>query len=276
MALKEKPDKLTASTARAAPALEKGLEVLELLNRSEAPLSQKEIAEELGRSVGELYRMVLCLTERGYIVNVDDRFSVTTKLFELAHVNPPTARLLAAAEPIMHKLASDLEQSCHLTIYNHGRQLVVAKVDGPSGVGFSVRVGAELDVLVSASGRVLLAFQDDETRAMRVGETKVAQQGFEIEEILDAVRDRGFESIPSGQVRGLHAVSFPVLNAGGHAMAALTVPYTDRIDQAAQLPVPAIEDALGVAAKALSNRMGGCAHFASDSPAPLESAPKQR
>ena len=99
-----------------------------------------------------------------------DRYHVTTKLFELAHVNPPTHRLLTEAMPLMQKLSDDLDQSCHLTVYNQGRQIVVAKVDAPGGMGFSVRVGAELDVLVSASGRFLLAFQDRETRQMRIAE----------------------------------------------------------------------------------------------------------
>src|SRR6266487_1482556 len=34
------------------------------------------------RNVGELYRMVTPLLERGYVVNIDDRFHITTKLFE--------------------------------------------------------------------------------------------------------------------------------------------------------------------------------------------------
>ncbi len=161
------PDSPTYS----APALEKGLDILELLCRGEVPLAQKDIAQQLGRTVGELYRMVTCLVDRGYVANVDDKYIITTKLFELAHLNPPTHRLLSESVPIMQRLSGELDQSCHLTVYNQGRQIVLAKVDSPSGMGFSVRVGAELDVLVSASGRVLLAFQDDETRTARVEES---------------------------------------------------------------------------------------------------------
>ena len=76
----------------AAPALEKGLDILELVCRNETPLSQKDIARLLGRSVGELYRMVNCLVDRGYLANVDEKYTVTTKLFELAH-------LIAATRP---------------------------------------------------------------------------------------------------------------------------------------------------------------------------------
>jgi DNA-binding IclR family transcriptional regulator len=47
-----------------------------------------------------------------------------------------------------------------LTVLSRGRQVVLAKVDAPGGVGFTVREGAQLDVLASPSGRVLLAFQN--------------------------------------------------------------------------------------------------------------------
>jgi DNA-binding IclR family transcriptional regulator len=252
---------VAASTpSYAAPALEKGLEILEVLCRSEKPLSQKQIAQSLGRSVGEIYRMLACLVGRDYVVEADDAYSVTTKLFELAHVNPPTHRLLLEAAPLMQGLSSDLEQSCHLTVYNQGGQVVVAKVDSPSGMGFSVRVGAELDVLVSASGQVLLAFQNAETRAMRIGESVQRRPGHkarDIERTLDSVRACGFASIASVQVRGLFAVSFPILDSQERAMAALTVPYAERIDQRQRKRIPEVQKILGAAARTLTERIGG-------------------
>ncbi|MBX9648219.1 MAG: IclR family transcriptional regulator [Xanthobacteraceae bacterium] len=243
-----------------APALEKGLDILELLCRSEVPLSQKEIAQQLRRSVSALYRMIASLVERGYIVNIDDKLYVTTKLFELAHINPPTQRLLTEAMPLMQKLSSDLDQACHLTVYSHGRQIVVSKVDAPSGMGFSVRVGAELDVVVSASGRVLLAFQDGETRQIRIEESlrrRPEHADPQIAATLDTIRARGFESIPSVQVRGLYAVSFPILDSQRHAIAALTVPYAERIDKVDRKSIAIVEETLGATAQTLSRRMGG-------------------
>ncbi len=128
----------------------------------------------------------------------------------------------------MQRLSGEIDQSCHLTVYNQGQQIVIAKVDTPSGMGFSVRVGAELDVLVSASGRVLLAFQDHEMRTMRIEESigrRPDHADPQVAAVLDMVKVRGFESIPSVQVRGLYVVSFPIVDTRGHAIAALTVPY---------------------------------------------------
>jgi DNA-binding IclR family transcriptional regulator len=249
------------SRSYSAPALEKGLDILEMLARSDRPLTQKDMAHELGRSVGEIYRMVASLVSRSYLSVVDDNaYVVTTKLFELAQANPPTHRLLLEAQPIMQRLAGALDQSCHLTVYGQGKQVVLYKVDSPSGMGFSVRAGAELDVLISASGRVLLAFQDEETRALRIQESLQRRPGHadpQIENILDNVKATGYESIPSVQVRGLYAVAFPIRDTQGRAIAALMVPYAERVDQSLRKSIAEVTEVLGAAAKNLSRRIGG-------------------
>lgn len=249
------------SRSYAAPALEKGLDILELLARSERPLTQKDVAQALGRSVGEIYRMVACLVGRNYLSVVDDNaYVITTKLFELGQANPPTHRLLLEAQSIMQRLAGELDQSCHLTVYGQGKQVVLYKVDSPSGMGFSVRAGAELDVLISASGRVLLAFQESETRALRIQEClhrRPDQANPQIESLLKNIRASGHESTPSVQVRGLYAVAFPILDHQSRAIAALMVPYAERVDQKLRKSIPEVTRALGAAAKILSIRTGG-------------------
>lgn len=248
------------SRGYSAPALEKGLDILEMLCQAEAPVSMKDIAHQLGRSIGELYRMLAVLIERHYVAQTGDNYYITTKLFSLSHDNPPTHRLLAEAMPIMQKLSSQLDQACHLTVYGQGCQTVIAKVDTPSGMGFSVRVGSELDVLASASGRVLVAFQDVETRKFRIEESlqrRPHQADPQIMGVLDFIQQRGYESAPSVQVRGLYAVSYPVLDSHDHAIAALTVPYAERIDQARRASLVDIEVALAAAAALLCQRVGG-------------------
>ena len=244
----------------AAPALDKGLDIIELLCRAEVPLTQKQIAAELGRTVGELYRMITSLVARNYVAQVADSYYITTKLFEIAQINPPTHRLLLEARPIMQKLASDIEQSCHLTVYGQGRQIVIAKIESPSSMGYSIRLGSELDVIISVSGRVLLAFQDEATKRLMISEALRRRPDHIVPDLdtkLDAIRKKGFESAVSTQIRGMHAVSFPVLDSQRHAIAAISVPYADRIDLEDRRTIEDVEVALGQAAKELCLRMGG-------------------
>ena len=83
-----------------APALDKGLDILELLAREEESLSQAEIAKALGRTPNEHYRMLERLVRRGYVFrNASDRYELTLKLFGLAHFHRPIRRLVSQAAP---------------------------------------------------------------------------------------------------------------------------------------------------------------------------------
>ena len=78
-----------------APALDKGLDILELLATTEEQMSQAEIAKALDRSPNEIYRMLDRLVRRDYVRRTSaDRYELTLKLFELAHHTQPIRRLV--------------------------------------------------------------------------------------------------------------------------------------------------------------------------------------
>lgn len=141
-------------TRYAVPALDKGLDVIELLARETDGRTLNEIARSLGRTSSELFRMVNALARRGYIAQQDggDRYVLTLKLFELAHRHKPIKSLTAAAAPLMLELVHRSLQSCHLTIYHAGRVMVVAEVDSPERWAFGLKVGAQVGLTDTASG----------------------------------------------------------------------------------------------------------------------------
>ena len=53
-----------------APALDKGLDILELLAGLDGGLTQAEIAKLLGRTPNEFYRMLDRLVRRGYVTRI--------------------------------------------------------------------------------------------------------------------------------------------------------------------------------------------------------------
>jgi DNA-binding IclR family transcriptional regulator len=70
----------------AVPALDKGLDVIELLARENEGLTLNEIARLLDRTSSELFRMVNALARRGYIGQRDsDRYSLTQYSPHRAH-----------------------------------------------------------------------------------------------------------------------------------------------------------------------------------------------
>src|SRR3954468_2582887 len=115
-----------------APALEKGLDILELLASAAEGLTQAVIAQRLERSTAEIFRMLSVLERRGYLIrHPDGSYRLSLRLFELAHQHPPLQRLCGVALPAMQELAQVTRQSAHLVIHFARRILVVAQVDSP-------------------------------------------------------------------------------------------------------------------------------------------------
>lgn len=213
----------------ATPALEKGLDVLELLAGQSAGLTKSQIARELNRTVSEIFRMLVCLERRGYIAQLaDERYSLTLKMFQLVQEHPPTERLILDAMPVMQRLAHDTMQSCHLGVLQADRIVILAQQNPPSNLGFYVKLGSTVDLMEAASGYVILAHQDEAHKARSLAEWS-RESGRDLPSDLEIhlrrIRKTGYEKSPSFLVKGVVNISFPVLNHQGSAVAALTVPY---------------------------------------------------
>jgi DNA-binding IclR family transcriptional regulator len=244
----------------AAPALEKGLDVLELLASASESLTHSEIARRLRRTIHEVFRMLVCLEERGYISRMgpDERYQLTLKLFEIVHQHHPLQRLIAQAHPLIEQVASQTGQSCHLAMLNSAEVVVVAQVDAPRSMGFSVRLGTNIDLLNTASGHVILAFQSDQVRARTLDTWRRRSRKpipARLTRHLGEIRRRGFEELASYQVHGVVNISYPILNQHGEAIAAMAVPFLARIGDS--IGPSQVKEALSVASQALSSAIGG-------------------
>jgi DNA-binding IclR family transcriptional regulator len=224
--------KSDARPAYSAPALEKGLDILELLSRSEAGLSLSEIARALERSVSEIFRMLVVLQSRGYIAQDGgtDRYSLTSLLFEIAHRTPLIRRLTSTAAPRMRELAQQTNQSVHLAVLADDSVLIAGQVDPPARHVMSVRLGTRVDVWRASSGRVMMAFADEADLAAMLARAALPAETTEagIRADLRAIRGRGYEVVDSFVIKGVVNISAPIIDHTGHAIAALTVPHIER------------------------------------------------
>ena len=222
-----------------APALDKGLDILELLAGIDGGLTQAEIAKRMGKNANEFYRMLDRLVKRGYVTRLDgDRYCLTLKLFGLAQLHAPVRRLASYATPLMRDLAEQTMQANQLVVFDRGAAVVVAQQEAPGYWGISIRVGSHISLLNTGSGHVLLAFRTPEMRAMMMqeyeesGETPI-EPGSEFHNRLEQIRERGYEMMPSVQTAGVVNLSAPVMGPDQKAIAALTIPYITIINQPA-------------------------------------------
>ncbi len=240
-----------------APALDKGLDILELLARAQAPLTMTGIATAIGYSKGEIFRMLQVLEERGYLAREGDAgYVLTNRLFRLGMERPRVKSLVEAALPVMHRLAQEVLQPCHLAVASGDQMVVIARIDPPGDIGFVVRVGYRLPLARSTSGMVLFAFQSDTTRAswlalMADAGTLGHRKHFIAQ--ADAIRAAGYAARPSGDVDAVTDLSAPILRHAA-AAGALTIPYVER--QPVKVSMKAALQRLRAAVDDISQQLG--------------------
>jgi len=242
-----------------APALEKGLDVLEILAAQPHSLSLQEIANRLQRTSNELFRMLDVLVRRGYLSRLpDSTYALTLRLFELAQRHPPVERLLDVAMPYMERVARTTGQSNHLSVYHDARLVVLARAEPPEPMSALVRQGAHFafhDDRVSA--RVITAFQSGERQDLYLndlmGTRPSAARRASLLKRIHAIHVRGYDEGPSDTLSGVIDICFPLFDHFG-VVAALNIVYLKQRD--ARVTVPAARRSLREAALAISKSLG--------------------
>ncbi|MBW8637571.1 IclR family transcriptional regulator [Hoeflea sp. WL0058] len=245
-----------------APALEKGLDILELLALQSEGLILSQIAQKLNRSVQEVYRVVMSLERRGYVLRGpgDDAFRLSLKLFDLASNHLPIRRLIQAAHPVLDRLAMQVEQVVIISVLDGWTTRVVVVSDNPAPIGFRVRLGTQRPLLKTASGRTLIAFQPSSVRYSLEEALGGAlrERGEDPKPLIERIADvnrRGYECVSDETLRGITDVSFPIVDSSGEAQAALTMPYLVWVENEVQLAEA--EQRLFECADTLSRELGG-------------------
>jgi DNA-binding IclR family transcriptional regulator len=135
---------------------------------------------------------------------------------------------------------------------------VIAREEQPGMRGFSLKVGANVDMLRSCSGQVILAFSTPQrTQALSAAALEEGSAADDaLPEKLAAIRTRGYDSRRSPITHGVTDISVPVFGFDGMVAAALTIPFLELIDGSQKIDLEAARTLLIRAAVRVSDGLG--------------------
>ncbi len=214
-----------------APALEKGLDVLELLSSQGEAMTPSQMSATLGRSVSELFRMIQVLEFRGYIEQSSDGYRLTNRLFTLGMTQAPIKSLVDVAMPAMRDLASATMQSCHLVVPSGDQIVVIARIESPGDLGYSVRIGYRRSILHATSGLMFYSRANERARkhlhdllAAEHGQATVAA----FAERAIAMTQGAHVERASDFVKGVTDLVAPIMGSDG-VIATLITPFIEQV-----------------------------------------------
>lgn len=250
-----------------APALEKGLDIIELMADRQSALSMSQIATELGRSKNEIFRMLSVLEHYNYIKKQDggEKYSITNHLFDMGMRIPPTSTLIEFVIPLMRELTYTVEQSCHISVLSGDHFVVIARIENPAPICFSVRVGLIRNLIESGSGFVFLAgmTKSNRTKVLNKLARKLNKKidSEEIESKVKDIRDRGYYTSESTYFNSITDICVPITQGkgkGNDIIACFTVPYVPSVQTpySIEKTIPMVTETAAVISEKVSSYGG--------------------
>ncbi|HUK24621.1 MAG TPA: IclR family transcriptional regulator [Terriglobales bacterium] len=271
--------------AKSAPVgvISKVLRILEALQNSSSGLSLKAICDTTGIHKSTAHRFVKHLEREGYLICTEaGAYLIGPRLAQMtARVNP-RATLQVVARPVLWELWKSTQETVNLAVLDQGTVLYVDVIESPHEFRLSSRIGTRRPLHSTALGKSLSAFLPAEQREGTLGAIvfqpatpRTIMNMVQFRQEMEKIRHHGYAVDDEEAVMGARCVSAPILNAGGEAVAAISV--SGPVTRVSPGQVPALANAVAAAAQAISADMGFGPHkVSSHDSRPVENVPLVR
>jgi len=246
-----------------APALQRGLDILEDLHAQAEDQSLSAVAERLGLPANSTLRLLMTLEAKGYVERDPDslKYRLTRKPASLALTGVREQSLLEAALPLMRDLRDASGETVLLSIIEHGTGIVLEQIQSLHVFRFVCNPGAYHALHAAAPAKAILAAMPkvDRNRLLEgyvftkfTASTITDRKAFEAE-LLKGMKN-GYWEDHAEEFDGICCVAAPVLNRLGYPIAAITV--TGPLIRMTSREMTKDGALVAECAKAVSRRMG--------------------
>jgi IclR family acetate operon transcriptional repressor len=209
-------------------SVERALDVLELLERSDRPLRLVDLSRGTGLHAATALRIVGVLQRRGLVQQEGGEYRLGAGALGLAHGFLVSDPLTNRARGVLQQLADSTHLTASLYVRTGHERILTARVDGRDPLRYQLPVGRRLSLVVGA-GKTILAFTTaDEREAVLAhhGETRDANGSpVSVEELrssLDEIHRNGFHVSIAERDVAVAAVSAPVFDQQGAVIGAVS------------------------------------------------------
>lgn len=211
-------------------ALARGLEVIAAFSPGRPVMSLTDVASATGLARPTARRILLTLTELGYVRAEGAGFALTPRVLDLGVAYVRSQGLWEIARPHMESLSAATNESCSIAQLDGSDIVYVARVAVPKIVALAVQIGTRFPALQTSLGKVLLAaLEPTEVDAVLAEPTRSGlvprwcPDRAERDAALCEVRARGWALTDQQLALGIRSVAVPLRDGAGRVTAALNV-----------------------------------------------------
>jgi DNA-binding IclR family transcriptional regulator len=256
----------SVKAAAGSQSLERGLDVLEVVEAEGADIGVREIARRLALSPTIVQRMVTSLARRGYVDRNAEtaRYRLGYRALALGANSSGAPDYIGTARRELEQLARGHSLNGFVSVLHGGRAVYLLAVQAEGPVAIKVAPGSEMPLHSTAAGKVLLSSLSDSDARKLLGHGRLAAitphtvtDPAAVIAGLAKARKQGFATVAEENIRGVLSVGAPIRGRDGKVLAALSVAFPKYLDSAVTLH--SIAPLVVAAAQRISRAVGGAA-----------------
>jgi len=203
-----------------APAVDRALDIIELLAAREREMPLSEILARLTIPRQSLIRILNTLCDRGMVDRAGRRgaYRLGMKLLYLGNRLQDNIRLRTAARPFMEALAEATHKTVELSTLDRDQLILIDQVEGSEGIRLYNRIGSAYPYFHAvAVGKIYLAHMETEKRRKvlsAIGLPPVTEQTLtrmdHLETELKAILKTGYAFEDQELRKGVRRIAAPV------------------------------------------------------------------
>ena len=203
-----------------APAVDRALDIIELLAVCEREISLSEILARLSIPRQSLIRILNTLCDRGIVDRAGRRgcYRLGMKLLYLGNRLQDNIRLRSVARPFLEELAEATHKTVELSTLDRDQLVLIEQIEGSEGIRLYTRIGSAYPYFHAvAVGKVYLAHMEAEKRhkvLSAIGLPPVTERTItrmdELEEELKGIMEKGYALEDQELRKGVRRIVAPI------------------------------------------------------------------
>ncbi|AYM14769.1 MULTISPECIES: IclR family transcriptional regulator domain-containing protein [Agrobacterium] len=212
--------------------LNKSLDILQYVGETERRLKFKDLSARTGFSKSTLYRILSALSSRGFIATDrrDQSYILGPKFTALAGSISRSSELIAVSSAILKSIADTYGENVNLGVMNGDFQQATARWEGRGAREFASALGEKKQLYCTGLGKALLAFQPELEQDRLIAQIEFSRytpntimNAADLRAEMRTIQARGFAIDDNEIIEGVRCVSVPIYDAGGDAIASISI-----------------------------------------------------
>lgn len=169
------PQAAEAASPGSVPALDRSLDILELLADTPAGRTLSDLSNDLEIPKNAVFRITQTLLARGYLCRdpLSLAFSLSPKLLRLAPPHFAKMSLPEISRDMMAELRDATRETIQLGVLNGLEGVIIDQVEGHEPLRIVVNLGLRFPLHNNAPGKLLLAHLPDKQREATIAQLKL-------------------------------------------------------------------------------------------------------